>query len=385
MPSLGCRRGLKAKLVLEDGTVYHGAGFGAPGIVVGEVVFTTGMVGYPESLTDPSYKGQILTITHPLVGNYGVPSKELCEYGLPAHFESDRIQIEGLIVAEETDPNHWASRMSLHEWLASEGIPGISRVDTRALVKKIREKGVMMGILAVYHPSDEPSDEELLSKLNKSTRYDEQLFVDKVSPKEPITHEPPHPNGKTIALIDCGVKYGIVRELLRRGFRVVRVPYSYSCDQIMKLEPSGILVSNGPGNPVYLKDTIKAVRGLIEYGLPVLGICLGHQLISLALGAEIFKLKYGHRGQNKPCVDLVVTGKCYVTSQNHGYAVKEESIPETGLRLWFRNADDKTVEGLIGGNVLSVQFHPEASPGPYDTTWIFDLFAKRVMRNGVSK
>ena len=375
------RRGLAAKLLLEDGSIFIGSGFGYPKIVVGEVVFTTGMVGYTESLTDPSYAGQILTITYPLVGNYGVPDYDIKEYNLPVHFESDRIQVEGLIVAKETDPSHWASKLSLHEWLRSEGVPGICDIDTRALVKKLRNYGVMMGVLAVYPVNEEISDEELWKILKRSTRYENLVFVDKVSPKEPVIYEN---DGPTIVVIDCGVKYGILRELLRRRFKVVRVPYNYPVKKILEYEPQGILVSNGPGNPALLIDTIKNVKALIEYGYPMLGICLGHQLIALALGAKTYKLKYGHRGQNKPCIDLVITKKCYVTSQNHGFAVDERTIENSGLKLWFRNADDKTVEGLIGDRVLTVQFHPEASPGPLDTTWIFDLFEKMVMKYGVS-
>jgi len=371
-----CKTGLEAVLILEDGSIYYGCGFGAKGTAVGEVVFTTSMVGYPESLTDPSYAGQILIITHPLVGNYGVASRELAIYGVPLHFESDRIWVSGFVIHDLTEPSHWSSIMSLDEWLRREGIPGIYRVDTRALVKKIREKGVMMGILHVYDPrEEEPDIDELYAKLKSSPRYDDIPFVDIVSPKEVIVHEPENPK-ITVGILDCGVKYGIVRELLKRRCRVVRYPPYTDPSKIVN-ECDGVVISNGPGNPAVLTEIIKRVQALIEYGIPILGICLGHQLTSLALGAKTFKLKYGHRGPNKTVKDLE-TGRCYITTQNHGFAVDRELAEKVGLKLWFINVDDKTVEGLkhVNKPIITVQFHPEAGPGPHDTSWIFDLFLK---------
>jgi len=378
------RRGLKSLLLLEDGTLIEGWGFGKPGVRVGEIVFTTGMVGYTESLTDPSYEGQILIITHPLVGNYGVARKHICENGLPLHFESDRIHVEALVVAYETDPSHWASGMSLHEWLESEGVPGISHVDTRFLVKKIREKGVMMAALAVY-PEDEDFDAEKLVKLlESSTRYDEINFVKRVSPKKPLIHKPRNKLKGTIVLVDCGVKYGIVRELLRRGFQVVRIPYNENpMKYVYEYKASGVLFSNGPGNPERLVETVKNAKEVLEYGIPALGICLGHQILAIADGATTYKLRYGHRGHNKPCLD-VLKGKCFVTSQNHGYTVDVKSLENTGFKLWMINIDDKSVEGLLHTRnpVITTQFHPEASPGPLDSEWIFDLFEKMVVKHG---
>jgi len=219
-----CRRKLRSVLLTEDGVILEGCGFGSPGIRVGELVFTTGMVGYPESLTDPSYKGQILIITHPLIGNYGVPDRNIKENGIPLHYESDKIQVEALVVAYETDPSHWASTMSLHQWLKSEGIPGVSNVDTRMLVEHIREKGTVMAVVAVYPENEEIDIEQLKKILERTERYDYKNLVDMVAPPKTILHVPDHGYDDTVVLIDCGVKYGIVRELLRRRIRVIRIP-----------------------------------------------------------------------------------------------------------------------------------------------------------------
>lgn len=383
-----CRDSLNAALILEDGTVFEGCGFGYPDTKVGEVVFTTGMVGYPEALTDPSFRGQILVFTHPLIGNYGVPSKDILEFGVPKYFESDGIHVKALVVAYNTEPSHWTSIKDLNEWLMSEGVPGISMVDTRMIVKIIRERGVMNALISVYE--DELTDiNELYHKLMSSPKYDDLDLVNEVMPKNVIFHEPPELTGRiyTIVLVDCGVKYGIVRELLKRGFRVVRIPCNEDPMRYFnEFSASGILYSNGPGNPTLLRETIRYASNVLEYGVPTLGICLGHQILAMAVGAKTFKLRYGHRGQNKPCVDLE-KGKCFVTSQNHGYAVDEYSITNTGFKLWFINADDKTVEGLkhVRKPVMTVQFHPEASPGPLDSEWIFGLFRRLVERYGVTK
>jgi len=368
---------MKALLVLEDGTVFKGKGFGAPGVRTGEVVFTTGMVGYTESLTDPSYAGQILVFTYPLIGNYGVaPYAMVDDFGLPLHFESVGIKVEGVVVHEVcAKPSHWASRKSLDEWLREEGVPGIWGVDTRELVKKLREKGVMPGALAVFEEDEEPDPGQLL-ELAKRVNYSEARLAERVSVKDLTVYRTARSRG-LIAVLDCGVKLSIVRALLRRGFDAALIPYGTPAERVVDLEPLGVVVSNGPGNPELYTEVIEATEGLIEYGMPILGICLGHQLVSLTLGARTYKLLYGHRGVNKPAVD-VRTGRCYVTSQNHGYAVDLRTLKQAGLELWFINADDRTVEGVIDERrgLLCVQFHPEASPGPNDTAWVFDYFVK---------
>ncbi len=374
----------KSVLILEDGTLVEGCGFGHPTVSCGELVFTTGMVGYPEALTDPSFRGQILIFTHPMMGNYGVPSKEILEFGTPKYFESERIQVEAVVVAYENLPSHWTAIMSLNEWLKMEGIPGVSAVDTRALVKKIRERGVMEAVVAVYE--DKVDIDELMSRLKGSLRYDQKVLVRDVMPKNIVFHEPPdyHGHMSTLVVVDCGIKYGILRELLRNGFRLIRIPCNE--DPIKYLEAyggSGIVYGSGPGNPKLLTEVIERAKEVLEYGVPILGICLGHQILALAAGAEIYKLKYGHRGQNKPCIDLE-RGKCFVTSQSHGYVVDEKSLTGTGFKLWMVNADDKTVEGLkhVNKPVITVQFHPEGSPGPLDSVWVFSLFKRLVERYG---
>lgn len=363
-----------AALLLEDGTLFLGRGFGYPTQRVGEVVFTTGMVGYTESITDPSYRGQILTFTYPLIGNYGVPSyDDADEHNIPLNFESDRAQVSGVVVSEVCRaPSHWRSKRSLDEWLYEEGVPGIEGVDTRELTKRLRVHGVMMGVISVSE--DEVDVEGMRRRLARAERYGEQDFVSLVSIKEPKIYGD---GAESVVLIDCGVKYGIIRELLRRRLKVIRVPYDTSASEILEYNPKGILVSNGPGNPKICAKTIETVRSLIDEGIPMLGICLGVQIIALSLGGDTYKLKYGHRGQNKPCLDLK-TGRSYITSQNHGYAVDPNSLKGSGLEVWMINADDKTVEGVYHESkpLLAVQYHPEASPGPYDTTFIFDLFAE---------
>jgi carbamoyl-phosphate synthase small subunit len=332
------------------------------------------MVGYTESITDPSYRGQILTFTYPLIGNYGVPSyDDADEHNIPLNFESDRAQVSGVVVSEVCRaPSHWRSKRSLDEWLYEEGVPGIEGVDTRELTKRLRVHGVMMGVISVSE--DEVDVEGMRRRLARAERYGEQDFVSLVSIKEPKIYGD---GAESVVLIDCGVKYGIIRELLRRRLKVIRVPYDTSASEILEYNPKGILVSNGPGNPKICAKTIETVRSLIDEGIPMLGICLGVQIIALSLGGDTYKLKYGHRGQNKPCLDLK-TGRSYITSQNHGYAVDPNSLKGSGLEVWMINADDKTVEGVYHESkpLLAVQYHPEASPGPYDTTFIFDLFAE---------
>ena len=365
----------KAVLVLEDGTIFVGKGFGAPKKVTGEVVFSTSMVGYPESLTDPSYKGQILSLTYPLVGNYGVPPYDK-ENGVLNDFESDDIKVTGFIVHELCkNPFHWASTRTLDQWLKDEDVPGIYGIDTRKLTKKLRVKGVLLGILKVCEADEEPDLPKLLKEAKKVQDPNFTDLAKQVTVKEPVRYSVG--GNKTAVLIDCGVKYGIIRNLLRRGFDVVRVPYDYSAEQILDYKPDGVMISNGPGDPKQCVKTVEAVRELVDVDMPMMGVCLGTQILALALGGDTYKLKYGHRSQNQPALDLE-TGRCYITTQNHGYTVERESIKDTGLEEWFMNANDKTVEGVKHKTkpAFALQWHPEASPGPYDTEFLFDRFRK---------
>lgn len=366
----------RAVLVLEDGSKYEGKLFGSPKNVSGEVVFNTGMVGYVESLTDPSYRGQILVQTYPLIGNYGVPSKGLTdEFGIPIHHESESIQVTGYVIHSLCrKPSHWSSSKTLERWMEEEGVVGIEGIDTRELVKRIRERGVMLGAILTDGELPEMCDPNELN------------LVEEVSIKRPVKHFVSE-SFPTVVVIDCGMKYGILRNLLRRGLNVVRVPYDYPAKKVLDFEPGGVVISNGPGDPKMCKGTIRNVKKLLGEGIPILGICLGNQILGLAVGGDTYKLKFGHRGQNHPVVDME-KGKCYITSQNHGYAVREDSLDGTELYVRFINANDKTVEGITDrdGNVVGVQWHPEASPGPTDTDFLFDEFKDRVVsflrRNG---
>lgn len=359
-------------LLLEDGSIFYGRSIGAEVDSVGEVVFSTGMVGYLESMTDPSYAGQVLAFTYPLIGNYGVPPyADRDGFGLPRFFESDSIKVKGIVVQEAcAAPSHWASKRTLSKWMESEGVPGIEGVDTRALVAKLREAGVMMGIIATGTEAREK--ERIAELLARAESYSSQNLVRGVSVSKPVIHGA---SDRKVVVLDCGTKYGIVRNLLMRGFQVVRLPYNSSYSTVMKYDPAGVVVCNGPGDPRILTETAGCVGSLVDSEVPILGICLGEQVVGMSQGAETFKLKYGHRGQNKPCVDLG-TGRGYVTSQNHGYALNEKSLRGSSLRPWFMNADDRTVEGVvhISKPCMAVQFHPEATPGPHDTTFVFDRF-----------
>jgi carbamoyl-phosphate synthase small subunit len=359
-----------ARLLLQDGTHFTGISFGAEAVSVGEVVFNTGMVGYLESMTDPSYAGQILCFSYPLIGNYGVPSREaLDKHGLPLFMESDSIKVRGLAVQEACAfPSHWSSARTLHNWMEAEGVPGIASIDTRALVTRLREFGVMMGVLS----TTDQEYSELQTLLSKAESYDSLRLVEEVSAKSPLKYGS---GERAIVLLDCGAKLGIVRNLLDRGYSVVRLPYNASYSKVMSYDPVGVVVSNGPGDPSLCKETVKSTTRLIEGEIPLLGICLGEQIVGISQGATTYKLKYGHRGQNKPCVD-VDTGRGYVTSQNHGYSLEHRSLKETELRTWFINSDDLSIEGVQHRSkpCIAVQFHPEASPGPYDTGFVFDRF-----------
>lgn len=346
------------KLILEDGTKLEGQTFGATIAKAGEVVFSTGMMGYPESLTDPSYKGQILILTYPLIGNYGVPEKD--------QWESEDIMVSGLIVSNYIDtPSHFQSKQTLAQWFKDAGLPLLEIKDTRFLTQKIREKGTILG--KITFGKDIPF-------------YDPNLEnqVEKVSTNQVVFHKTGTKKSKTILLIDCGAKRNIQHSLINRGLNVITIPWDYDPFSISQnLQFDAIVVSNGPGDPRYAKETIKTIKHALNKKIPVLGICLGHQLLSLAAGGNIKKLKYGHRSQNQPCI-MSNSNRCYITTQNHGFAV--DKIP-TGFNPWFTNANDKTNEGIIHKSLpfMSVQFHPEAMPGPVDTDWIFDYFLKKIL------
>ncbi len=376
-----------ATLTLSDGTTFTGESFGAPVDSDGEVVFNTGMVGYPESLTDPSYRGQILTFTYPLIGNYGVPGEELNEWGFSKNFESEQIHVRGVVCAQVSDTySHHAAKMSLDAWLKKHGIPGITGVDTRALTKKLREHGVMLGAIRSRTKDSEDSKESKdLTIEDPNTRN----LVAEVSCKEVITYDP-SPASKnlpdTLAVIayDCGMKRNILRSFLKRGVRVVRVPWDYDLD-LYKDPYDGVFVSNGPGDPKMCVPTIAALQKALKKNTLTFGICLGNQLMALAVGGDTYKLKYGHRGGNQPCIEEEseklkvksekLSSKCIITSQNHGFAVDEKTLP-TGWQVWWTNANDGTVEGIRheSGRFFAVQFHPEATPGPEDAGYLFDDF-----------
>jgi carbamoyl-phosphate synthase small subunit len=340
------------KLVLKDGSIYEGKSFGADKSMSGEVVFATGMVGYPEAITDPSFAGQILIMTFPLVGNYGVPQKEL--------WESNKVQIAGLIVCNYIDtPSHHSSVMTLSRWLKEQHVPALEIKDTRELTQKLRTEGVMLGKIQLSGkniPFEDPNKRNLVAEVSTKKIW--------------TSGEGKH----TVVLIDCGMKFNMVRRLVARGLKVVVVPWN---TDVTKLDVpfDAVLISNGPGDPTMASVTVKNVKKILAKKIPVFGICLGNQILALATGGSTYKLKFGHRSQNQPCRE-VGTKRAYLTTQNHGFAVKK--IPN-GFREWFRNVNDGTNEGIIHNTlpIMSVQFHPESSPGPLDTDWLFDFFLKK--------
>jgi carbamoyl-phosphate synthase small subunit len=341
------------KLFIENGMTIAGEPFGASGPGHGELVFTTGMTGYVESLTDPSYAGQILVMTYPLIGNYGVPD--------PERYESSCIHAAGLIVSEYCDtPSHHDSRRSLSRWLQDEGVPALQGVDTRGLTRMLREHGTMRAHLSSKRPDGYVNGAENL--------------VARVSPRDVSTTGS---GRKTIVLIDCGAKESIARSLLREDVTLLRVPWDYD---LSDTRYDGLVISNGPGDPMRCTETIQTIRSAFERDVPILGICLGNQLLALAAGATTYKLPYGHRSHNQPCRD-VLDDRVYITSQNHGYAVESGALPPE-WRMWFTNENDGSNEGIrhLSRPWRSVQFHPEAAPGPTDTAWIFDDFIDDVMR-----
>jgi len=335
------------RLILQDGTTLTGRLRGYAKSVAGEVVFNTGMVGYTEALTDPSYRGQIMVLTYPLVGNYGVPE----------HFESAKIQASALVVSElATQYSHAAAKKSLPQWLEEQGIPCLSGIDTRALTKRLRHAGVMLGRLVAEGEDialEDPNQRNLVAE---------------VSVRERVVYPG---KGKTVVLVDCGCKESILTELRARGLTVIRVPWDYD---FLEEDFDGVLVSNGPGDPSACTATIDNVRRALAANRPMFGICLGHQILALAAGARTYKLKFGHRGHNQPCKEEG-TERCYITSQNHGYAVDAQTLP-SGWDAWFTNANDGSNEGMRHRTraLMSVQFHPEAAPGPVDSAHLFDEF-----------
>ncbi|MBN1232787.1 MAG: glutamine-hydrolyzing carbamoyl-phosphate synthase small subunit [Candidatus Coatesbacteria bacterium] len=349
----------KAKLVLEDGSEFTGIPFGTRKAVSGEVVFNTGMTGYPESLTDPSYKGQILAMTYPLIGNYGI-FQEQREDNLLVNFESDSIQVNALVLSDlSRNFSHCQSVISLEEWMKQHGIPGLYNVDTRSLTKKLRENGTMPGKIVF---------EDLDTEIEDPNKTD---LVSSVSIRKPVLFRK---NGsKKIVIIDCGVKNSIIRAFLKRDISVLLCPHDHD---FLNEQIDGVVISNGPGDPEMCKRTIENVKKAMEKCLPILGICLGSQILGLASGAETYKLKYGHRSHNQPCAESG-TKRCYITSQNHGYAVDSNTLKED-WREWFYNMNDGSNEGIIhiSKPFFGTQFHPEASPGPDDTEFVFDMFTR---------
>ena len=347
-----------SKLILKDGSEFVGESFGASKSISGEVVFATGMVGYPEALTDPSFTGQILVLTYPLVGNYGVPKKEL--------WESDKIQVAGLIVCNYIDTHsHHAMQTTLGGWLKQQGVPALVVKDTRALTQKLRDEGVTLGKIII---------DSKLARSQKNLKFEDpnkRNLVAEVSTKKIISFGG---GDKTIVLIDCGAKRNIVRRLVVRNLKVVVVPWD---TDVTKLDfPfSAVVVSNGPGDPMMVKATVNNVKKIMDKRIPILGICLGNQILALAAGGTTYKMPFGHRSQNQPVVETG-TNRGYLTTQNHGFAIKK--IPNQ-FKEWFYNANDNTNEGIMHTHLpfMSVQFHPESSPGPEDTDWIFDYFLKQ--------
>ncbi|KAK7754088.1 Multifunctional pyrimidine synthesis protein CAD [Diatrype stigma] len=363
--------GMEATLTIRDGPVFQGTAFGANANISGEAVFTTSLVGYPESMTDPSYRGQILVFTQPLIGNYGVPSSKRDEWNLLRYFESPHIQCAGVVVADVAEQySHWTAVESLGEWCAREGIPAISGVDTRAIVTHLREQGSSLARISIGDEYDADEDESFVdpSQIN---------LVKRVSTKAPFVVEAHDPKYH-IALIDCGVKENILRSLVSRGASVTVFPYDFKIQKVAD-NYDGVFISNGPGDPTHCQSTVHNLQVLMETSqVPIMGICLGHQLLALAAGARTIKLKYGNRAHNIPALDMT-TGQCHITSQNHGYAVDPSTL-SSDWKEYFVNLNDGSNEGMrhTSRPIFSTQFHPEARGGPMDSSYLFDKYIEDV-------
>jgi carbamoyl-phosphate synthase small subunit len=362
---------MKSLLLLEDGSVFEGSSIGARGTRVGEVVFSTSMTGYQEMLTDPSYAGQILTLTYPLIGNYGVSDED---------FESRAVQVSGFVIKQRCDvPSHWRGGATLQEFLQKHEVVGIEGIDTRALTRRLRASGVMMGLL-----TSELGLDGARACLREAPPYSAVDYVRKVTTPEPYVWEPEQLAGDRaleVALVDCGVKFNIMRELAKQGCRTTVFPCTAAPEEILERNPDGIAFSPGPGDPVHLDYVVSTARQLIGKK-PLFGICLGNQIVGKAFGAGTFKLPFGHRGGNHPVKDLE-TGRVYITSQNHGFAVDPAGLEKTGLEVSHVNLNDGTVEGLRHRElpIFTIQYHPEANPGPRDSEYLFNRFVA-AMREG---
>lgn len=356
---------MKGYLVLEDGLVFPGEGFGAATELAGEVVFNTGMTGYQEVLTDPSYCGQIVTMTYPLIGNYGINAGD---------FESRASWVRGFIVKELChNPSHWQAAKSLSAYLAENGIPGLAGIDTRALTKHLRTAGTMRGVIVTTHDERVPGPDTIAAWVAKAQGFRMQTQVSEVTTAQPYRI---FGGGHRVVVVDYGLKENILRCLKAADCDLTVVPAQITAEEILDLRPDGIMLTNGPGDPSDVPHAIEAMRTILQMGtLPVFGICLGHQILSHALGGNTFKLKYGHRGANHPVKDYL-TGRVYITSQNHGYAVDETTLNPKEIAITHRNLNDNTVEGMMHLHkpVFSVQYHPEAAPGPQENQYLFDRF-----------